>query len=53
MNLLLKVLIVEDSENDAALNVRALRKAGYEIQYERVDTAAAMQDALENRPGTW
>ncbi len=42
----LRVLLVEDSEDDAALVVRALRKGGFEPSYERVDTAAAMADCL-------
>jgi PAS domain S-box-containing protein len=46
---MLKLLLVEDSENDAALLVRLLSKAGYEVQSERVDTAAAMQNALEKQ----
>jgi PAS domain S-box-containing protein len=46
---MLKLLLVEDSENDAALVVRSLSKAGHEIQHERVETAGAMQTALENQ----
>ena len=46
---MLKLLLVEDSENDATLVVRSLSKAGYEIKYERVETAAAMQTALEKQ----
>jgi PAS domain S-box-containing protein len=44
----LKVLLVEDMENDAVLIVRELRKQGYDPMHERVDTAEAMQAALEN-----
>jgi PAS domain S-box-containing protein len=47
---MLKLLLVEDSETDAALLVRSLRKAGYEIQHERVETAGAMQTALGTQP---
>lgn len=43
----LKVLLVEDMENDALLILRKLRKQGYEILHERVDTAEAMQAALD------
>ena len=46
---MLKLLLVEDSESDAALVVRSLSKAGYEIQFERVESAAAMQSALEKQ----
>ena len=42
----LRVLLVEDSEDDAALTVRALRRA-FDLSYMRVDTAEAMQRALE------
>jgi PAS domain S-box-containing protein len=43
----LRVLLVEDSENDAFLVVRELERAGYEVFSERVETAAAMRAALE------
>lgn len=42
----IRVLIVEDAEDDALLVVRALRRGGYEPEWERVDTAEAMQHAL-------
>lgn len=42
----LQVLIVEDSEDDALLLLRALRRGGYEPVYERVETAEAMRAAL-------
>jgi PAS domain S-box-containing protein len=45
----LRLLVVDDSENDALLLVRELRQAGYEPDYARVDTAAAMHDALTRR----
>src|SRR5215212_6870133 len=45
----LNVLIVEDSEDDALLLLRRLRKGGYEPTWERVDTAAAMEAALDGR----
>jgi PAS domain S-box-containing protein len=47
----LRVLLVEDMENDALLVVRELRKQGYEPIHERVETAEAMQAALES--GSW
>ena len=43
----LQVLIVEDSENDAYLIIHQLKKAGYTIHYERVETADEMKAALE------
>jgi diguanylate cyclase (GGDEF)-like protein len=45
----LRVLIVEDSEDDAALLVRELRHGGYDPTFERVDTSAATKTALEQR----
>jgi len=43
----LRVLIVEDSEDDAILLVRELRKGGYEPDFLRVDDAGALRDSLE------
>ncbi|MFZ1982402.1 MAG: response regulator [Smithella sp.] len=45
----LRILIVEDSENDALLIIRDLKKGGYNPVYERVDTAAAMKKALQKK----
>jgi two-component system cell cycle sensor histidine kinase/response regulator CckA len=42
----LKVLVVEDSENDAELLLHELAKAGYKPTARRVDTAAEMEAAL-------
>jgi PAS domain S-box-containing protein len=47
MGIPLKTLIIEDSEDDALLVVRALQQGGYDPAYERVDTAGAMSKALE------
>jgi len=46
----LRVLIVEDSDTDAELMLRALRKGGFAPQHERVETAAALRDALGRHP---
>ena len=46
----LKVLMVEDSEDDALLLIRTLRKNGYEPAAERVQTAEDMTFALLTRP---
>ena len=45
----LRVLIIEDSEDDASLVLRALKKGGYNPVYERVETAAAMKKALKEK----
>lgn len=49
MALSLKVLLVEDSEDDALLLLRELRRGGYDPVYERVDTAGAMEAKLGER----
>ncbi|HZC18130.1 MAG TPA: response regulator, partial [Rubrobacteraceae bacterium] len=46
----LRALIIEDSEDDALLIVRELRRGGYEPLYERVDTPEAMGEALGRGP---
>ena len=45
----LRVLLVEDSEDDAELLLLELRRGGYEPAAERVDTAVAVRGALEGR----
>jgi PAS domain S-box-containing protein len=40
--------MIEDMESDAALNLRALEKAGYKITYEIVTTGVEMRAALKN-----
>ena len=42
----LRVLIVEDVEDDALLTVRELRQGGYEPQWQRVETSKDMEIAL-------
>jgi PAS domain S-box-containing protein len=42
----LRVLLVEDSENDALLLLRELRRGSYEVTHRRVDTEPAMRQAL-------
>ena len=49
MSVDLKVLLVEDSEDDALLLVRRLRKGGYDPTWERVDTPEDMEAALDGR----
>ena len=46
----IKILFIEDSEDDTELTVRALRQAGFEPDYRRVDTPAALQAALDAGP---
>lgn len=47
----IRVLIVEDSEDDTFLIVRQLKKEGYNPTYDQVDTPEAMRNALEKQ--TW
>jgi two-component system, cell cycle sensor histidine kinase and response regulator CckA len=51
MNQLVRILQVEDSESDAGLVLRVLRKAGMEIDSRRVDDAPSLREAL--RAHTW
>jgi signal transduction histidine kinase len=49
MTKLLRVLLVEDSDDDAQLLVLELRRNRYDVVFERVETRAAMQEALARR----
>ncbi|MCX5816500.1 MAG: GAF domain-containing protein, partial [Proteobacteria bacterium] len=51
MEIPIRVLIIEDSEDDTLLIVHQLERAGYKLTYERVETADAMHEALERE--TW
>ena len=51
MGIPLRILIIEDSEDDALLVARVFKKSGYNPIYERVETADAMLDAIEGQ--TW
>ena len=46
----LRVLMVEDSEADAELLARELKRAGFEVTWERVQSAAALDQALGKIP---
>lgn len=45
----LQVLIIEDSEDDALLIIRELKKGRYNPVYERVETVAAMEKSLKEK----
>ncbi len=49
MNRPLRVLIVEDNEDDLQFLLRELRRGGFEATFERVETAEGMRSALEGR----
>src|SRR5215213_6892028 len=42
----LRILLIEDSEDDAGLVLREIQRGGYEVEFERVETAEDMQTAL-------
>ena len=45
MNVPLRLLIIEDSEDDAALVLRELKKGDYEVVHQRVDAPTEMEAA--------
>jgi two-component system, cell cycle sensor histidine kinase and response regulator CckA len=49
MSIPLRVLFIEDSDDDTAMVVRELKQAGYDVSHERVDTPAAMNAALDRQ----
>ncbi len=49
MSKLLRVLNIDDSEDDARLLLRRLSKEGFEVKFERVETPQAMAAALSDR----
>src|SRR5690606_37062787 len=46
MSTYLRILLVEDSEDDAHLLLRELQRSGFEVEWERVETEPAMRAAL-------
>ncbi|MBN3926890.1 response regulator [Nostoc sp. NMS4] len=51
MSIPLRVLLVEDSEDDALLLLRELQRGDYEVTFERIDTPTAMKTAIAGQ--TW
>ena len=49
MSELLKALVVEDYEDDALLVIRELRRGGFNVEWERIQTASEMQHALREK----
>ena len=49
MSLPLRALLVEDMEQDALLLLRELKRGGFEVEFERVETPEAMSRALEKQ----
>ena len=50
MSAYLRILLIEDSEDDARLLLREIQRGGYDIESERIETAAAMRAALARQP---
>jgi len=44
----IRVLSIDDEDDDAVLMIRELRRAGFNVSFERVDTQEAMEIALKN-----
>jgi diguanylate cyclase (GGDEF)-like protein len=42
----IRALLVQNSDDDAQLIVREMRKGGYNVEYQRVDTAVALSKTL-------
>ena len=51
MTTALRVLFIEDNEDDLFLTLRELRKGGYDVNWTRVDTRTGMESALHD--GAW
>ncbi len=45
----IRLLQIEDSESDAALNIRALEKAGFEVDFQIASTGDEMKEALSTQ----
>lgn len=49
MKMPVRLLIIEDNEDDTLLEVDEIRNAGHQIVYERIDTPAALRKALQSK----
>jgi two-component system cell cycle sensor histidine kinase/response regulator CckA len=50
MSDLLRILVVDDVEDDALMVLRELQRNGIKLDWERVEDAPALRDALARRP---
>ena len=46
----IRILICEDSDDDAVLTARHLARGGLEVDFERAETAHGVAEALRERP---
>jgi DNA-binding NtrC family response regulator len=49
MGIPLAVLLVEDSEDDALMVIRELKRAGYDVDFTRVENAEALKSSLAGK----
>ncbi len=49
MGVPIRVLIIEDSEDDALLIARELKSGGYDVKHQRVDSAGALARACDSQ----
>jgi len=49
MNKTLRILVIEDSEDDALLVLHQIKNGGYDIEYDLVQTAETMKAALHEK----
>lgn len=49
MKNIIRVLIIEDSEDDAQLEIDELKRGGYNIVFEQIETQKAMKEALRDK----
>ena len=50
MKPVLQILFIEDSEDDVLLILHQIKKGGYDIEHERVETAEGMKASLKEKP---
>jgi len=50
-NKLLRMLIIEDSDDDALLIIRQLEKGGYHIEHRQVSTRRALKNHSSKKTG--
>jgi PAS domain S-box-containing protein len=50
MSILLRLLLIEDSEDDARMLIDEIARGGFDVQWERVETPEAMASALDGVP---
>jgi diguanylate cyclase (GGDEF)-like protein/PAS domain S-box-containing protein len=49
MSTVVNLLVIEDSEDDARLAIQTLRRGGFDVRHERVESVQALREALPRR----